>query len=48
MFGNDKSEETDSLTLSTAAALGAGRSAEGRLEVPSVKLDIDLGGGDGW
>lgn len=47
MFENDKSKETDSLTLSTAAALGAGRSADGRPAVHSVQLAVGLGGEGG-
>lgn len=46
MLENDHSKETDSLTLSREAALGAGRSADGRPVVHSAKLGIGLGGED--
>ena len=47
MLESDTSQETDSLTLSTAAVLGAGRSAGGCPAVHSVKLGTGLGGEDG-
>lgn len=43
MFENDKSKGTDSLTLSTMAALGTGRSAADQSSVHSVKRGVDWG-----